>query len=29
MWNIIGQQTMLAEYDFNASPIAGLFDMDQ
>jgi alkaline phosphatase D len=29
LWNVIGQQTMLAEYDFNASPTAELFNMDQ
>jgi alkaline phosphatase D len=29
LWNVIGQQTMLAEYDFNASPTTELFNMDQ
>ncbi len=28
-WNAIGQQTMLAEYDFNPLPDATLFNMDQ
>ena len=28
-WNVIGQQTMLAEFDFIAAPTAELFNMDQ
>ncbi|MBW4614709.1 MAG: alkaline phosphatase [Desmonostoc vinosum HA7617-LM4] len=28
-WNVIAQQTMLAQYDFNPSPDAGLFNLDQ
>ncbi|MEJ7825924.1 MAG: alkaline phosphatase D family protein [Solirubrobacteraceae bacterium] len=28
-WNVIGQQTMLAEYDFNPLPSSTLFNMDQ
>ena len=29
IWNVIAQQTMLAEYDFNPAPGATLFNMDQ
>lgn len=28
-WNVIAQQTMLAEYDFDGRPDIGLFNMDQ
>ncbi|AUB40947.1 phoD, alkaline phosphatase D [Nostoc flagelliforme CCNUN1] len=28
-WNVIAQQTMLAEYNFNSSPGAGVFNVDQ
>ncbi|MBD2168220.1 alkaline phosphatase [Calothrix membranacea FACHB-236] len=28
-WNVIAQQTMLAEYDFDPSPDIGLFNVDQ
>jgi alkaline phosphatase D len=28
-WNVIAQQTMLAEYDFSASPDIGVFNVDQ
>jgi alkaline phosphatase D len=28
-WNVIAQQTMLAEYNFNSSPGLGVFNMDQ
>jgi alkaline phosphatase D len=29
IWNVIGQQTILAEYDFNGAPTEELFNMDQ
>jgi alkaline phosphatase D len=28
-WNVIAQQTMLAQYNFSSSPGAGVFNMDQ
>ncbi|OYD96193.1 alkaline phosphatase [Nostoc sp. 'Peltigera membranacea cyanobiont' 210A] len=28
-WNVIAQQTMLAEYNFNSSPGVGVFNVDQ
>jgi alkaline phosphatase D len=29
IWNVIGQQTILAEHDFNGAPTEELFNMDQ